>query len=283
MDHDGDFAAFAAARWAALRRRRRRTHVAGLVGASLLVIGGGAVAAPVISDRSGHSGHSESDDARQVADGRDLEGMRVVGVGGASIAVPSDWRSNHASCGTPLSNTYYSPSSRDCRSGTTPLVSSVAMDTQLPEDLAGPDPLRPAGEISGHEVRASAQVCFQSDPGVCAQTFAVPDLDAYFHVTVQTADGGDELVRTIRESLRVLDSDQRGVPFVAGYEGETEVVSALEAAGFAVQVERTTCPAVARCGIGVTGLEPPSGSVVPAGSSIVVGVVEPSSTRDLPG
>lgn len=280
----------------ALRRRRRRTLVAGLVGASLLVLGGGAVAAPAIS------GHSESGDAR-VADGTDqtdradeadrvdpavgdVEGMRFVGIGGASIAVPSGWRSNHVSCGTPLSNTYYSPGSRDCKSGTSPRVSSVAMSTEHAEYLPGPDALSPAGEIRGHEIRVSATVCFQSDPGVCTQTFAVPDLDAYFHLTVQSPDGGEELVRTVRESLRVLEPDQRVVPYLAGYElagyeTETEVVSALEAAGLAVQVERTTCPPTARCGPGVTGLEPPAGSVVPAGSDILVTVLEATTGRAL--
>ncbi|WP_166389516.1 PASTA domain-containing protein [Nocardioides ochotonae] len=256
MEHDGDFAA--------ARRPVRRAFVAalvaGVIGASLLVGCGG--------------------DADPATGG--VEGMRAVGVGGAAIAVPSDWRSNHVSCGTPLSDTYYSPVSRDCKSGTTPLVSSVAMATELPEELAGPDLLSPAGEIRGHEIRVSAAVCFQSDPGVCAQTFAVPDLDAYFHVTVRSTDGGEELVRTIRESLRVLEPDQRVVPFMAA-ESQTEVVSALEAAGLAVQIDRTTCPPTARCGPGVTRMDPPSGSVVPAGSSIVVRVVEPSSTRELRG
>ncbi|WP_166136986.1 PASTA domain-containing protein [Nocardioides ochotonae] len=256
MEHDGDFAA--------ARRPVRRAFVAalvaGVIGASLLV-GCGGDADPATGD---------------------VEGMRAVGVGGAAIAVPSDWRSNHVSCGTPLSDTYYSPVSRDCKAGTSPVVSSVAMTTE-PEDLAASDALSPAGEIRGHEIRVSAAVCFQSDPGVCAQTFAVPDLDAYFHVTVRSDDGGEELVRTIRESLRLLEPDQRVVPFFDEYESETQIVSALEAAGLAVQIDRTTCPPTARCGPGVTRMDPPSGSVVPAGSSIVVRVVEPSSTRELRG
>jgi hypothetical protein len=54
-------------------------------------------------------------------------------------------------------------------------------------------------------------------------------------------DGGEDTISAIRDWLTVLDDDQVIVPFIAGGNNKS-VVTVLERAGFAVNVERTTCP-----------------------------------------
>lgn len=266
----------------ATARRRRNTLLTGVVAATLLVIGGGTVVAQSITNTD-----SERGDDSLIADESDPGGegeTRFVGIGGAYVAVPASWRSNDASCNTPIRDTYYFPYPQDCQSASAPRVSSLAMAANGPQaagvELEGI--LRPDGELDGHEVLASPVLCGQSLPSVCAQTFAVPDMNAYFHVEVPTDDGGNEVVRSIRQSLALLDTDETVVPFgavqgaagkIVPFGSEAKVVAALNAAGFSVDVERTDCPDSASCVSGVTGIEPAVGTVVPAGSNVTVTVL----------
>lgn len=253
-------------------KRRRRTLITGAAAATILTIGGGAVATQTITEPEGQRGNDSL-----IADGSDPSGngdTRSVGIGGAYVAVPSNWGSNQASCNTPIRNTYYFPHPQDCVAGVNPRVSSVAITTgAFPEAGIRLNRLRPAGELDGHEVLETPTRCQLSHPGACTQTFAIPDLDAYFHVTVWSDDGGSEVVRTIRESLTLLNTDQTIVPFTP-YGTETEVVTALDEARLTVQIEHTTCPPNASCKFGVTGIEPAVGTVVPAGSTVTVTVLD---------
>lgn len=253
-------------------KRRRRTLITGAAAATILTIGGGAVATQTIMGPEGQRGNDSL-----IADGSDRSGngdTRSVGIGGAYVAVPSNWGSNQASCNTPIRDTYYFPYPRDCVAGVNPRVSSVAIATgAFPEAGIRLNRLRPAGELDGHEVLETPATCELSEPGACTQTFAVPDLDAYFHVTVWSDDGGSEVVRTIRESLAPLDAGQTIVPFTP-HGTETEVMAAMKAAGLSVEIERTTCPDTANCMAGVTDIEPAVGTVVPTGSTVAVTVLD---------
>lgn len=267
----------------AAERRQRRTFIAGVAAATLLVIGGGAVATQAILGTGGQRG-----DDSPVANGpNDADGSnqslndatRPVGIGGAYVEVPAEWGSNDASCNTPIRDTYYFPYGQDCQAGVTPRVSSVAIATgEFTEADIRTDRLRSAGELDGHEVLESPATCELSDPGLCTQTFAIPDVYAYFHVAVWSDDGGDEVVHEIRESLTLLDTDQTIVPFTP-YGTETQVVAALEDAGLPVQIVRTSCPPTADCLAGVTGIEPAVGTVVPTGSNVTVTVHEPVASN----
>ncbi len=247
----------------------------------ILTIGCGADATQTNTEPQGQRGNDSL-----IADGPDPSGngdTRSVGIGSAYVAVPSDWGSNQASCNTPIRDTYYFPHPQDCAAGVNPRVPSVAIATgAFPEAGIRLDRLRPAGELDGHEVLETSATCELSDPGACTQTFAVPDLDAYFHVTAWSDDGGSEVVRTIRESLTLLDDGETIVPFTPQprerrlldpHGTETEVVTAIKAAGLSVEIERTTCPDTANCMVGVTGIEPAVGTVVPTGSKVTVTVI----------
>lgn len=257
----------------AAERRQRRTLIAGIAAATLLVIGGGAVATQAITGTDGQRG-----DDTLIADGSDptVDGdTRFVGIDGAYVTVPANWGSNDASCNTPIRDTYYFPYGQDCQVGIHPRVSSVAISAEGPqvEGVQFNGRLRPADELGGHEVLESPTTCELSDPGACTQAFAIPDMDAYFYVTVWSDDGGHEAVRQIRESLTLLDTDQTIVPFTP-YGTEPQVVNALEEAGLDVEVERTTCPPTASCLPGVTDIEPAVGTVVPTGSNVTVTVLD---------
>ncbi|VXC32668.1 hypothetical protein NOCARDAX2BIS_520010 [Nocardioides sp. AX2bis] len=55
--------------------------------------------------------------------------------------------------------------------------------------------------MGDHEVLASTGVSELSAPGRCSQGFGVPDLNAWFRVSVWSDQGGMEAIARIRESL----------------------------------------------------------------------------------
>jgi hypothetical protein len=259
----------------AAKRRQQRVRIVGVAAAVLLIAGGGAIATQAHTamdqDRDGNSLVANEDNPRDPAVD---ENTRQVGIGTAYISVPEEWGSNDASCNIPVRDTYYFPFPQACVAGATPRVSSVAIATgEFPEAGIRLDGLEPAGNIDGHQIVQNTAVCELSDPGACTQIFGIPDLDAYFRVTVWSDEGGEAVVQTIRDSLTLLTSDQTMVPFIP-HGKEAEVVAALEGARLTVEFERTTCPAMADCIGGVTGLEPSVGTVIPVGSTVTVTVLE---------
>jgi hypothetical protein len=112
---------------------------------------------------------------------------------------------------------------------------------------------------------------------VCSEVFGVPDLHAYVTVTVPRGQGTEPYRRidAIRTSLTVLPSEQTAVPFVTPGSGLVAYRTALDAAGLHTKVRVDRCPALASCGMGVSGTEPAAGRVVPAGSTVAVVVVSP--------
>ncbi len=262
----------------AAKQRRRRATMAGGIAATALVVGGGTIAGQALT------GHDDQPaDEPLVADGstdRDRSGDRalgdthLVGIGKVVITVPEGWKSNAASCNTPVRDTYYFPYPQDCVAAAKPRMSSVAIAAgAFPEAGIRLGGLRPAGQLDGHEVVESIAICQQSLPGLCTQTFGIPDLNAYFRVNVQSDDGGANLVSRIRKSLTLLDADQTVVPFVPNGTPE-ELVDALHRARLTVVVNSDTCPPTAGCGAGVTSIEPTVGSVAPVGSTVTVTVLE---------
>jgi hypothetical protein len=86
---------------AADRTRRRRTAwVVGSAAAAVAVVAAGT---QVVGDGLTDSRDSapSSPAARPVP-----EGMRLVGIGHAAIAVPEEWERNHLGCGTPTADTF---------------------------------------------------------------------------------------------------------------------------------------------------------------------------------
>ena len=262
----------------AVKRRKRRAAMAGAIAATALVVGGGTIAGQALTGSSNRPNNdpvaadASKDPARR--DDRALGDTRLVGIGEVAITVPTEWASNAASCNTPVRDTYYYPYPQDCVHIEHGRVSSVAIaDGPFAEAGIGLDGLRPAGQLGGYDVVESEAICELRDPGSCTQTFAISDLDAYFHVTVDTEDGGEATLATIRDSLTVLAVEQTVIPFVP-YGDPEKVVNALNTAGFTVITESDTCPPNASCLDGVTTVEPAVGTVVATGSTVTVTVLE---------
>lgn len=200
---------------------------------------------------------------------------RLVGIGRVAVAIPAAWVSNAASCNAPIRDTYFFPYPQDCVGVARPGVSSVAITSGEFTETGPPlRNLKPAGEIAGHRVREGEGVCQTTPNGPCRQTFGIPDLDAYFTVTIPEDASGHAAaeIAAIRASLTVLPDDQIAIPFVPdGNEGELSTV--LQEAGLTVTVDRMGCPdAAADCVSGVVNISPAEGSVVPVGSTVTVTV-----------
>lgn len=199
---------------------------------------------------------------------------RLVGIGRVAVAIPAAWASNDASCNAPIRDTYFFPYPQDCVGAARPGVSSVAIaDGGFAETGTMLRNLTAAEEIAGHQVRAAEAVCQTTPNGPCRQTFGIPDLDAYFTVTIPEDGSGNASaeIAAIRASLTVLPDDQVAVPFVPDRD-EDAVATALRQAGLSVTVEHTPCPAGADCVAGVVNIRPAEGSVVPVDSTVTLTV-----------
>lgn len=262
----------------AARRRRRHVLLAGTSALVVLAVGGtlGLQALPqpnqdVGVDEALPAGGAAGPDPGATSISGDI---RLVGIGGAYVLVPRNWGSNDASCNTPIRDTVYFPYPQDCISAARPRVSSVAIATDaFPEAGIRLDGLQAAGELDGHRIVQNSATCELSDPGACAQTFGIPDLNAYFHVTVQPDDGGEDTLTRIRESLALLGADQTIVPFVPRGSVD-DLRRAMTDAGLEVEVKQTTCPPSAGCVAGVTDISPAVGTVVPRGSTVTITVLD---------
>lgn len=247
------------------RRRRRRALAGGVAAAAALVVAGGVAGAQLLD--GGQSGGTAAGPAPGAT-------TRLVGIGRVAVGVPASWDENAASCNSPIRDTTYFPTPQDCI-GPLRLVSSVAI-TSLPpsRSVAGFPDLTADGEIGGHQVVASPATCSPGQGESCRQTFGVPDLDAYFSVTIPQDEPGGALgeIRAIRESLTILPQDQVAVPFVF-QPSLKEARAVLQRAGLDVEVLRTPCPAGADCGFGVMGSTPAAGRVVPLGSTVTIDVM----------
>lgn len=246
------------------RRRRRRTAVAGAAVAAALVVAAGIL---------GVQGLQGSLPDQMVAEPGRAAATRLVGIGHVAVAVPASWEENDASCNSPIRDTTYFPWPQDCI-GPHRLVSSVAITALPPSRSVGGFPnLTADGEVQGHQVVASQATCSPGQGESCRQTFGVPDLRAYFSVTIPQDDGNalDE-VRAIRESLTVLPPDQVAVPYLFRPSVKKMRDTLLEA-GLSVKIVREPCPPNADCGFGVSGTTPAAGRVVRLGSTVTIVVV----------
>jgi len=258
----------------AAKRRKRRARIGAAATVTTVAIAGAALAVQAVT------GSSEPGVTGEPSPTVPSNGTHLVGIGGAAVAVPAEWEANLASCNKPFRDTYFFPYPQDCVSRSTPTVSSVAITTgAFTETGTRPDELTDDGNIEGHQVVASNAECSPGQGEYCRQVFGIPDLEAYFTVTVPASQDGNGLaaITAIRESLTVLSDDQTIVPFTAYPFGrdnsEAMVVRALQEAGLSVEVVRETCPPDAFCVIGVAEVHPEIGSVVTVGSTVTGTVV----------
>lgn len=257
------------------KRRKRRALIGGAAVVAAVVMGGSGLAVQSVTGTGMRDG-GVADDPSPVAPSIDTH---LVGVGQAVVAVPADWGANEASCNTPVRDTYFFPYPQDCISSSHPTVSSVAITTgaftETGTHLRG---LIDDGTIAGHQVVASKASCSPGQGEYCRQVFGIPDLNAYFTVTIPASDDGLSTIAAIRDSLTVLPDEQTTIPYtfypVARHNSQAVTVRALQAAGFSVEVKGETCPPNAGCLFGVTGVHPEVGTVAPVGSTVTVTVLE---------
>lgn len=247
-----------------VRRRRRRARIGGVAVAAALVVAGGVAGAQLLDG---------AESGGTVAGPNPGGDTRLAGIGRAAVAVPASWAENDASCNSPVRDTTYFPWPQDCI-GPSRLVSSVAItsvrpDARMPADAA----VKPDGEVGGHEVVATKATCSPGQGESCRQVFGVPDLDAWFSVTIPQDEGNAlEQIRAIRESLMVLPDDKVAVPYVF-HPSLEQLRDTLLEAGLSVEVVRKPCPKYASCGFGPSSsTTPAAGRVVPLGSNVSIAV-----------
>jgi hypothetical protein len=236
------------------RRHRRRLGVVG--GAAALAI------AAVVTLSMAPWTHGDEDHVLTPP-----PGTRYVGIGRVVVAVPEDWADGAASCNSPTRDTVFFPWPQDCALGGRPGVSSLAISS-LPfqETGASRAEMKVTTEVDGNPVLESGATCTRSDPGICRQSFGIPDLHAFFTVTSVSPNG----VSAIRGSLRVLPDGQSTVPFVTKW-GDWR--AAFRQVGLEVRVRHQPCPGSSTC-LGPFATTPAAGHVVPTGSTVTIEVLD---------
>ncbi len=242
--------------------RRRRVRLGAAMAAA--IVAGAFATTGVLSHPANHPGLAIP-----------AAGTRLVGMGRVAVAVPTSWALNAATCNAPFTDTTYFAFPQQCIGPARP-VSSVDI-TSRPSFETNTEPsgaLKPAGSVAGHRVVADSVTCPVGLDESCWQAFGIPDLHAYFTVTIPTWVKGGAVTRinAIRNSLTVLPSKQAAVPFVTPGSSVAEVRAALESAGFTVVIHPRTCPVAGTCRSPM-GTSPAAGLVVPAGSTVAIHVV----------
>lgn len=129
-------------------------------------------------------------------------GTKQVDLNGVVVSIPDTWSSDDANYEAPVR----SGKTVSVFSGRVPGDPSRSSSVTL---IDGPrkgakarlGDLRPVGRVGGYEVLASTAVAMLSAPGRCSQGFGIPDLNAWFQVTVWSDHGGVEAIGRIRDSL----------------------------------------------------------------------------------
>lgn len=247
-------------------RRRRTAWVVGSAAAAVVVVAAGT---QIVGDgmTDGRDPAPSSPAARPVPDG-----MRLVGIGHAAIAVPEEWGRNHLGCGTPTKDTF-------------------ALDVGVIPACLIP---RPAGvdavwlheddafgrgeeiKIDGTPATRTPVTCSpgQNEGAVvtCSASVYVPSADVRFEASSSTS---RERVDELLDEVRILDR-RAGVPPYRGLTWDMPFkayAKRLREVGLEpVKVERRIQGPAAGM---VIEASPPSGTVLPEGSEVRVVVQAP--------
>lgn len=269
---------------ASRRRRRRRSVVAGMASVIVLASGGAAVLGSAGS--AGPAGMVDEAGRQEISAPEALpDGMRWAGLGSVAVAVPEEWGSNKAHCGTPQRDTVvvWQGAIQTCLAARPAGVESV----QLAEaELFGFEP-DTVVEVDGTEAEKQSTTCDTrahiagKDGVLCSAALHFPGQGVWVRVESST---DAVAVDALLEQVRVLD-DLVGVPdhsaITVDEQGRSgEAYSALlRERGFDVRVETEK-----RWGFTpgyVLGVSPSPGTVVEPGSTVTVTVVaEPDGPAD---
>ncbi len=188
------------------------------------------------------------------------------------LAVPKGWADAAIRCNQPSRDTVYFAASTTTPALCRPAfrrVSSLAISDHTFETKAiafgAAD-----GDVAGHDVRTT-HGCLHAIDGPCFANISVPDLGAFFQVTIHGRDP-EERVQQMRDSLTVLPDGLVTVPIVSSWHRSDveDAYAEMEALGLEPTIE-DGCPA-GLCDISAW-TEPPSGRVVAAGTPVTIYVV----------
>ncbi|RYP82264.1 hypothetical protein EKO23_22145 [Nocardioides guangzhouensis] len=237
------------------RRQRQRRRTTWLVGAAaaLLVL----LALDVVMGSPGQQTGSPGDP--DVAP----DGMRLVGVGRAAIAVPDDWGTNRLRCGTPIADTVV------LDIGDTPLCRAARpRDVQSVRVLHGSRPVGFQADgtvgIDGEPAERSATACVG---GVCRATVYVLSDRAAFTAEGPTREDVDRLLGRVRVlEHRIAVPGYAGVAARSRGASDDAVYADLRDYGLDPRVVLREDP-VAEPGT-VLALRPAPGAVVAPGTDV---------------
>ncbi|KAA1418661.1 hypothetical protein F0U44_09185 [Nocardioides humilatus] len=250
-------------------RRRRRRMLSGTALAVALIVGGVAVGHQVLSS----DGDRADDPVPPPADST-LEpppGMRWAGTGRVVVAVPSGWKDLQAEpCRPAVPAVYFlSTEGRHC-SLALPASSLLISDHPLaiPSDHEAVD-----GQVDGYDVVVDSELCAQPRVMTCSLDISVPDLGAYFRITIHGTEAEQQDLVAVRQSLTVLPDSQAAVPLVKSWHRSDveDAVAAMQALGLEPTVE-DGCHDAGLCDLAVW-TDPPAGRVVAAGTPVTIFVV----------
>lgn len=263
---------------AAQRSRRRALAWAGASTAALVGIIAGAVfvtsAAP--SERPRPPVTTDAPD-------QGPQGTRLVGLGHLAIAVPEEWDTNRARCGTPMRDTVVINVGviETCAIARPEGVESVEIVEGEPRFDFAPDG---AVLVDGVEAQRQSTACTRETLGgvrVCSGTVYFPAHRTWFRAESST---GREDVDRILDRIRVV-SDKIGVPAfqplavnAQGRSGE-KYATRLAEQGFEVEVQ-TRRMSAGKPGY-VLDASPAPGTMLPPGSTVTITVIaEPEGPAD---
>lgn len=258
---------------AADRTRRRRTTwlAAGAAAAVAVVAAGTQVVGDGLGDGQGPA--SPPPVARPVPDD-----MRLVGIGGAAIAVPKQWRRNDLACGQAAGDTYII--------GVSAIERCLAL--LYPADLDAVWLFEGRGtfrggediEIDGVPAKRTPTTC---SPGrnkraivTCRAAVYVPSAGARFQASSSTS---RERVDEILDEVRILGGDKVAVPTIDPPDGPASAdayARRLREAGLTVVMKWQSHPGPAG---GILGVQPAPGTVVGSGTEVVVILPRPAADR----
>jgi len=256
-----------------VRRRRATLTLAGAVVAVGLVGVGVPLVSGLGSGDPGPSVASGPTGAREPVP----DGMHLVAIGHAAIAVPDSWGTNVMRCGTPTQDTVVIDvgAVELCGFLTPQTFDSVWLEHGGPAQADYQ--AQTHYEIDGVPAERSKTTCQTVGNGAqaCTGTVHVPAEDAYFTATSATADGVDRIL----DRVRMLDG-QVGVP---GFQeadlqddqsrAQETYVESLRALGLEPKVVLESHPGM-QPGF-VLGVEPGAGTVVEPGSTVTVTATAP--------
>ncbi|TDW75150.1 PASTA domain-containing protein [Kribbella pratensis] len=269
MAGDADLSEYVAARWrAGAARRRRRAAALSAVGVAAAV---GAVDGTLLLA----GGPSVTNPAPPAASTPPVPAAtRLVGIGHAAIAVPTQWATNQLHCGTPLKDTVIIDAGPQnlCEAPYPKGVESVMVRSGMPIDFRADETF----QLDGVRAQRQRTTCTGDNPvTVCSGAVFIPSLDVAFQAESSTNAGE---VHSVLARIMIVP-DKIGVPEPMFSESNPaarfgeEYEDRLTALGLKPNIHTRKSPGSIPGT--VLAVSPPAGTMLTPGATVTVTVVAP--------